>query len=957
MNVSVVSRELFGDLLLKDAPPFLRNLRRGILVFYAFTCLIIIASAIGLSLLDYKESLNAAQQQSMALSRSLEEHAARSLSAVEQTMQGLTQGIQAAGGAENAGEERLHELLELRQAHMPQMRGIVVINHEGILSAHSNEFPAKKLKLSDRSYFLYHSKQPGQESRIGEPLISRTDYRWLVPITMRMDDRKGRFDGLILAGIEPDYFLEFYDSLHLDRGIRIQILRKDGILLLGYPLDIHRLGTKLADKSDGFSLQPGSHQAGAQKRFVAQVSSQDMPIRVRIVMDASRVLTRFNHDLHIRAVTVLAVLAVLSGMLLFLLRQTGQVEQAETRLRLTQSAFDVSPDIIVWCERSGRIVYANRQLSSFTGYPAEEVKKLHLQKLINMNDPDWEQFCSEALIANGRTLETSLFRKDSSYGTLELSVFPLTGTTTPLLCILGRDITERHTRESELLRHREHLQEMIQKQTTEIGAVLDATPLAVILIVNEHIKSVNPAFETLFGYSLSSVTGLPESVIHTSATSYLGIRNTIRSRIAKGGTYRGEVELRRSDGSLFWAQIFARALHPLPTDAGTVYILEDISAQRCSAQALRQSEQIKRTILDTATDGFALVDLNHRFIDVNHALCLQTGVSREFIIGKTPGELWGTELAEKIFPRDISQGTELPRLEIGLLCRDENRTFLVSPGLIRNSHGATEYLFSFFSDITGQKQVEHALKEAREVAEQANQTKSIFLTNMSHELRTPMHAILSFAELGIQRSAESTAGEAARYFERINQAGKHLLALLNDLLDMSRMVPSEQRFKFGTHILQQTMSATLSEISFQLEEKQLQVIHDETSKVISAEYDRMGIVQVILNLMSNAIRFSPVGGKIHISYLQEPAGTNSPTMCGFSIRDEGPGISDDQIGHVNEVLESGHSPETDQTSSLGLALCRQIIHKHEGRIRAENHPAGGAILTVLLPWAENAGKA
>lgn len=949
MNVSVVSRELFGDQSLKDAPSLLRKLRRGMLLFYVSGCLMMIGAAIWASLEDYQKSVDTTGQLSMTLARSLAEQAALSLSSVEQSMQALASEIRAEGGTEHAGEHWLHEHLKLRQGYLPQVRGIIVIDRNGILTAHSGEFPVKRLKLSDRAYFNHHSSQGDSSSRIGEPLISRMDYRWLIPLTLRINDSKGTFDGVILAGVEPDYFLHFYESLTLQRGIRIQILRWDGVLLLGYPLDIHRLGTSIPSQNrDGFFPPSKAGSAGSDRQFMAQVSSHDIPVRIRILTDTSHILSRYHHDLRLRIITLLGIIAVLTTIFLFLLRQTRRMELVETRLRLSQLACDASPDMIIWCERTGKNVYANRQLAIFTGYSFKELQGLNVQTLMSMKDLNWTQLCSETSAGRPKTIEASLRKKDHSQGIVELTVFPLTEKGYSLLCIQGKDRTEFQAKQAELMQHQEHLQEMMNKRTEEIRAVLAANPLSVILSINEHIKSVNPAFETLFGYSLNSIAGLPESVIHASTPHYLGLRNTIRNRISRGGTYRGEVELRRSDGSIFWAQIFARALQTAPPDSGTVYIVEDVSNQRSSAQALRQSEQVKRTILDTALDGFALIDANRRFIDVNNALCQQTGTSRESIIGKTPDELWGTDLADRIFPREMAPVTEHSRLEICLTSQDITRTFLVSLGLIRNPDGAADYQFVFFSDITEQKSIAHSLAEAKEIAENANQAKSIFLTNMSHELRTPMHAILSFAELGAQKAEDCPPHEVLRYFERISQSGRHLLALLNDLLEMSRMVPGEQRFRLGEHILQQTMSATLSEIASQLEEKHLKVIHDETTKAISIEYDRMGITQIILNLMSNAIRFSPNSGKIHIHYLRVPARDNYPAMYGFSIRDEGPGIPPDQIGQVNQIL-SGHAPETGLFASLGLSLCWPIIHKHRGSMRATNHTDGGAVLTVLLP--------
>lgn len=928
----------------------LRRLRRGIFFFYALTLLMVLITAGWLSLKDYRDTLQEAERQSMSLARSLDEHATRSMISVEQAMQNLVEDIERAGGTEHIDERWVHERLKSKISLTPQIRGIIAINAKGILVAHGLEYPTRHVNLSDRLYFPYHRDHDDPHLRIGEPLVSRTDYKWLIPVTLRINNPDGSFGGVMLSGVEPDYFLKFYESLHLERGTRVQLLRGDGMLLLSYPLDITRLGAEIErGRQDGFRvLTDGS--LTSERQFIAQVSSQDVPITIRVITDPDWVLRKFHHDAQIRVLSLLFIVAVLTCMLFLLLRQIRRAEESESRLLLTQFAVDESPDMVLWCDPRGRLRYANRRLAELSGYLPEELLEKKFQDLIGGNELKWERLYTELRDSRRKTMESILHRKDEGIVAIDLTLSVIADKQEQYVCVSARDITERHAAQLELRRHRDHLQELVDERTAEIRTMLDANPLAVVLSVDEHVQSVNPAFEALFGYSVNSIGGLPESVIHASATNYINVRNAIRNRIASGATFRGEAELRRSDGSLFWAQLFVRTLQANAPDRGVLYIIEDVTAQRAAAQALRQSEQLKRTILDTTSDGFALIDSQRRLVDINQALCEQLQLTRPALLGQTPENIWGGEIASRIFPPNPPTADTGTQTEIDLpASTKETRPFLISRGQIRNANGLVEHSFAFFTDISHQKETERSLMEAKEVAEIANQAKSVFLTNMSHELRTPMHAILSFAELGMHKSKTAELQDLQRYFERINHAGKHLLTLLNDLLDMSRMETRGMDYRRGVHILQHTMAATIAELSSQLAAKQIEVVLDQNTPPISAVYDRIRIAQVILNLMSNAIRFSPPGGKIFITYLQEDNEVGHRAMVGFNIRDEGPGIAAERLAGIFDLTQRGSGSQTDLESGLGLNLCARIVSDHGGSIEAANHQAGGAIMRVRLP--------
>jgi PAS domain S-box-containing protein len=213
------------------------------------------------------------------------------------------------------------------------------------------------------------------------------------------------------------------------------------------------------------------------------------------------------------------------------------------------------------------------------------------------------------------------------------------------------------------------------------------------------------------------------------------------------------MELYRRDTSCFWAMVYAKEMVTGDLSKGLICVIEDVSASRIAAQALRQSERLKRTIIEGTADGFILIDSKSRIVDINQAFCQQLGLSRETLIGQKPEQLW-PEHADSIFPDNLSshlirsnhvEEVSLPSAE------GKKRPFLVNSACIYDEHQQLEYAFAFLTNISKLKEVESNLLEAKEAAEAANMAKSLFLANMSHELRTPMHAILSFLKLANQK--------------------------------------------------------------------------------------------------------------------------------------------------------------------------------------------------------------
>jgi signal transduction histidine kinase/integral membrane sensor domain MASE1 len=240
------------------------------------------------------------------------------------------------------------------------------------------------------------------------------------------------------------------------------------------------------------------------------------------------------------------------------------------------------------------------------------------------------------------------------------------------------------------------------------------------------------------------------------------------------------------------------------------------------------------------------------------------------------------------------------------------------------------------------------LQEARKVAEAASRVKSDFLSNISHELRTPMHAILNCAKIGMTHLQEGNSQKIQKYLNNIRMSGERLSALLNDLLELSRMEAGKVSLKLQRCNLLEIIQISLAELETLKAEKNINLILHSSAENPSTLCDRQQILQVFINLYSNAIKYSPVGGTIGITIADAETAQGAPALL-CTVEDQGIGIPANELEMVfDKFVQSSKTRTGAGGTGLGLAICKEIVELHKGKIWAENGPAGGARLQVLV---------
>jgi PAS domain S-box-containing protein len=295
----------------------------------------------------------------------------------------------------------------------------------------------------------------------------------------------------------------------------------------------------------------------------------------------------------------------------------------------------------------------------------------------------------------------------------------------------------------------------------------------------------------------------------------------------------------------------------------------------------------------------------------------------------------------------LREATPILELEHRVLQRDGSfRWNLARAVALRDAEGVPYRVIGTCTNITRRKEAEEALQRAAEAAEAANRAKSAFLANMSHELRTPLNAILGMAQVLLMNS--QTLEERQReYVTDILDSGKQLLSLINDVLDLSRIERGRMELALEDVCLVDLIEDALSLTWRKVADRQLTLETDFADEMPLIHADRRRVIQVAANLVANAIKFTPDGGRLGVRLIRQG------NLARVEVWDTGIGIAPQNLSRLFrpfERLEDSSLSRRYEGTGLGLALCKQLIELQGGTIGAESEGEGhGARFWFTLP--------
>ncbi|HZE56782.1 MAG TPA: ATP-binding protein [Chthoniobacterales bacterium] len=368
------------------------------------------------------------------------------------------------------------------------------------------------------------------------------------------------------------------------------------------------------------------------------------------------------------------------------------------------------------------------------------------------------------------------------------------------------------------------------------------------------------------------------------------------------------------------------------------------------AADLAPGDAIFRELFEGAPIGMALLALDERFLRVNASFCKMVGYSNEELRQRTAEDI--------TFADDIETGRQLAQsLLNGTTRYTGDKRYVHKNGevlwvsrtasIIRNEQGEPKHFLLMVEDVSVRKASEKALREAKEEADRANRAKSDFLSRMSHELRTPLNSILGFGQLLDRQTPSEIQRPRIRY---ILSAGRHLLNLINEVLDISRIEAGTLQLSLEPVCLEEAIAEVLDLMRPLAAERSITL--NANCSLNSNTYvlaDRQRLKQVLLNFLSNAVKYTAVKGSVTVSVAE-----SATDLRRISVQDTGAGIPVEKQARLFTPFDRlGAEQSAVEGTGLGLALCQRLVHAMNGSIGVNSSLGSGSTFWLDLPQSKS----
>lgn len=640
-----------------------------------------------------------------------------------------------------------------------------------------------------------------------------------------------------------------------------------------------------------------------------------------------------------------------------LARDISDRMEAETALRESEerfrSTFENAGVGIALCDAEGNFLRVNQSFSNIVGYSNEEISGKSYQSITHPDDMFVDVNQIQQILRRelpSYSIEKRYIRKDGSnvWVALSASVLLFGVDETPLsLIAIVEDISDR-----------KRLEEDLRASESRFRGIFEnaAVGIAQCSLDGKYLQ-MNQKYGDILRYSSGELLGAtfgdvtyPDDLPDT----FKNFNSLIRAEIA---SYTHDKRLVCKDGSLVWTTVTVSVQHDQAgTPFRTIGIIQDISERKRLEEALRESEQRFRFMANSmphlvwtaGTDGSAEY-LNDRFKEY-------TGLWGEKLVTETfyalihPSDL---DAASKSWSEAVAKGKELD-VEYRLRGVDGTYRWFKGHGLpVYDTEGHVIKWVGTVTDIDKQKRAELALERAKEDAEAANRAKDEFLANVSHEIRTPMNAILGMTELVLDTPLTDDQRQSLK---TVQSAADSLLAIINDLLDFSRIEAGKMELTDDAFSLRAQLRDTLRALAVRAHRKNVELVSHVHSDVPDSLVGDAGrLRQVILNLVGNAIKFTDEGEVVvRVMLSDEPLSIDHAVLT-FSVSDTGIGIPKEKQAKVFRAFEQEDSSTTRKYggTGLGLTIASQIVELMGGQISVESEVDRGSVFTFTARFRVN----
>ena len=611
-------------------------------------------------------------------------------------------------------------------------------------------------------------------------------------------------------------------------------------------------------------------------------------------------------------------------------------------------------DAVIATDMNGVVTFMNPVAQSLTGWSLAEATGKSMDLVFNIVNKDTRRPVEnpvKKVFRDGKAVgladHTLLLSKDGKEFDIEDSAAPiLTDSREGLgVVLVFRDITSKRQAEEETKRQKELLQLILESIADGVVVADSNGKFLVFNAAAEQILGIGATEATPDKWSEQYGVYLPDTVT-PYPPDQLPLVRTIR------GESVDVVELFIRNPQVPEGRLLSINGRPLRNEDGAVQggvvVFHDMTERKKAEEVLRQSEERFRLLVSEVTDyAILMLDPEGIIASWNAGAERIKGYRSDEILGKHFSCFYTTEDVESGKPaHELKVATEQGRFEDEgwRLRKDGSRLWAnVVVTALRDRTGHLRGFAKVTRDITEHKRTQELLMQAKEEAERGSKFKDQFLSTMSHELRTPLNAVLGFSDLLADERYGPLNDRQQRYVAHIHTGGKHLLKLISDILDLSKIEAGRMELAREDVTVASAFTEVISAL-YPLAEKKSQALLQQVEPNIHVHADAMRFKQILMNLVANAIKFTPESGRIELAARQVD------DQVRVEVRDNGPGIPLDQQQRIFEAFvrltQSGAATEG---TGLGLAITSRLVELHGSKLGIESQPGAGTCFYFSLP--------
>jgi PAS domain S-box-containing protein len=619
---------------------------------------------------------------------------------------------------------------------------------------------------------------------------------------------------------------------------------------------------------------------------------------------------------------------------------TKSEKEQSKRMIFLEVLLNSIPDMIFCKDVEGKYIGCNPVFSQFVGSSIEDIVGKTDYEHFDKELADFFKENDSKMVAQGspRTNEEWLDFPEGSllYEMLKAPLYTADGEIMGLIGI-GRDITERKKAEEELVKRHEKMLSVFEA-INEIIYVSDPNTYE-LLFVNENVKKDYP--EKLIGKKCYNIFQNRDSPCVFCTNDKIFGENIGKSYIWETQNEINKRYYRCIDKAIEWPD-------------GRMVRFEmaiDINESKIAEQALKESEKKFEIISTFAKDAIISINNKGNITFWNSAATNLFGYSHEEVIGQNLHKFIMPEKYrnshENAFSRfkDTGQGSAINNTLELLARRKDGTELMVELSLSAIKLNNQWNAISIIRDITERKGLEERILQAKIDAENANRTKSEFLANMSHELRTPLNSVIGFSDILLEGYFGELNEKQDKYLNNISNSGKHLLNIINTILDISKIESGTMDLYMDEIVVEDIVNEMVSLMQPLANKKnmKLKVSFMQNFECINA--DEAKLKQILYNLLGNAIKFTEDGGSVTIKT------GNKGDLLTVSVIDTGIGIHSDNFNKLFKPFSQieSHTSRKYEGTGLGLALVKELVNLHGGSIHVESKLQEGSNFIFTLP--------